>query len=329
MNKSIFLIVIAGAAVSAQEPAAPPPHVQMQVFERHLEGPSGNVMFQMGTPVAGVRQMAVQYIGAESGLPGEVVKGKPYSAESVSQTTQTLSDGNRIRNTNSSQVYRDAEGRTRREPALGTLGLAPDVQLPQLVFINDPVAGVHYVLDLKERTAQKMKIAAPSPDLAELKTKILEMRHAEAGTAEARPTTVAVAGVAGEAGGLSAAGPVHTMTYARTSAMQGGKTESLGRQTMEGVEADGTRTTWTIAAGEIGNDRPIEIVSERWYSQELQTVIMSRHSDPRMGETVFRLTNISRTDQPRSLFEPPADYKINEGKADVFRMKIDPPPPPK
>ena len=329
MNKAIFFILTTGAMLSAQEPAPPPPHLQLQLFEPRLDGPSGNVMYQMGTPIGGLRQMAVQYIGAESGLPGDVVKGKPYSAESVSETTQTLGDGNRIRNTNSSHVYRDADGRTRREPALGALGLAPDVPVPQLVFINDPVAGVHYVLDLKERTAQKMKLFAPTPDLAELKTKILEMKHAEAGTTEARPTTLAVAGVAGEAVAVPAPGTVHAMALTRASSMEGGKTESLGRQTMEGVEADGTRTTFTIAAGEIGNDRPIEIVSERWYSQELQTVVMSRHSDPRMGETVFRLTNISRTDQPRSLFEPPADFKVNEGKADVFRMRVPPPPPPK
>src|SRR5262249_1300955 len=91
-------------------------------------------------------------------------------------------------------------------------------------------------------------------------------------------------------------------------------TEQLGKQMIEGVEAEGTRSTVTIAAGEIGNDRPIEIVSERWYSPELQLVVMTRHSDPRLGETTYRLTNISRTEQAKSLFEVPVDYTVKEGR---------------
>jgi hypothetical protein len=84
--------------------------------------------------------------------------------------------------------------------------------------------------------------------------------------------------------------------------------ESLGKQMMEGVEVEGTRTRITIPAGQIGNERPIEIVSERWFSPELKVVIMSRNSDPRMGETVYKLTNISRAEPPRTLFEVPADF---------------------
>ena len=89
--------------------------------------------------------------------------------------------------------------------------------------------------------------------------------------------------------------------------------EQLGKQNIEGVEAEGTRTTVTIPAGEIGNERPIEIVSERWYSPELQLVVMTRHSDPRFGETTYKLTNINRTEPAKSLFEVPSDYTIKEG----------------
>ena len=91
--------------------------------------------------------------------------------------------------------------------------------------------------------------------------------------------------------------------------------EQLGKQTIEGVEAEGTRATTTIPAGEIGNERPIVITSERWYSPELQTVVMTRRSDPRQGETTYRLTNINRSEPPRSLFEVPADYTIKESPA--------------
>ena len=89
--------------------------------------------------------------------------------------------------------------------------------------------------------------------------------------------------------------------------------EQLGKQSFDGVEAEGTRTTVTIPAGELGNERAIQIVSERWYSPELQLDVMTRHSDPRTGETVYRLTNISRADPDKTLFEVPAGYTIKEG----------------
>jgi TonB family protein len=91
------------------------------------------------------------------------------------------------------------------------------------------------------------------------------------------------------------------------------KNEDLGKQNIEGVEAEGTRSTVTIPAGEIGNERAIEIVNERWYSAELQTVVMTRHTDPRFGESTYRLTNIDRSEPARSLFEVPADYTLKSG----------------
>ena len=86
--------------------------------------------------------------------------------------------------------------------------------------------------------------------------------------------------------------------------------ESLGRQTIEGVEAEGTRVTVTIPAGEIGNERPIQIVTERWYAPDLHAVVLTRHSDPRYGETTYRLTNINRSEPARGLFEVPSDFTI-------------------
>lgn len=90
-------------------------------------------------------------------------------------------------------------------------------------------------------------------------------------------------------------------------------TESLGKQTMEGIEVEGKRTTTTIPVGAIGNERPIEIVAESWYSPELQTTIMSKRVDPTSGETTYRLTNIRRGDPDASLFQVPSDYTIKEG----------------
>jgi hypothetical protein len=88
------------------------------------------------------------------------------------------------------------------------------------------------------------------------------------------------------------------------------KTESLGQKTIEGVLAEGTRTTITISAGAIGNEQPIQVVTERWYSPELQTLVLNKRTDPRSGETTTRLANISRAEPSRTLFEVPADYKV-------------------
>ena len=77
---------------------------------------------------------------------------------------------------------------------------------------------------------------------------------------------------------------------------------------MEGVAVEGTRTTLTIPAGQIGNEQPINIVSERWFSPDLKVLVMSRQSDPRFGETTYRLTNLTRAEPSPQLFEIPADF---------------------
>ena len=83
---------------------------------------------------------------------------------------------------------------------------------------------------------------------------------------------------------------------------------------IEGVNAEGTRNVSTIAAGAIGNDRPIQVTNESWYSEELQMMVMSKHSDPRTGDESFRLTNIRRGEPAAYLFQAPAGYQITERK---------------
>lgn len=97
------------------------------------------------------------------------------------------------------------------------------------------------------------------------------------------------------------------------------KEESLGEQMMEGVKVEGKRYTTTIPAGEIGNEQPINIVTEKWYSQELRQTIYMKTTDPRFGETVYRLTNINRSEPDRSLFEVPLDYTIKETSNGVIK----------
>jgi len=227
-------------------------------------------------------------VGAEPGRQGPVVKGAPFSADLVTETTQALADGNHIHLTSTSRLYRDAQGRTRREQSLNGLGvLAPNTNLPPVVFINDPVAHVNYALSPSAHTA----------------------------TRSAGGRGFSWNGGSGEPARKqdAAAGSGRRMRNAQAqSGGQSLKTESLGHQTIEGVPAEGTRTTTIIAAGQLGNEQPIQIVTETWYSADLQMAILSKRSDPRSGETVTRYANISRTEPPHALFEVPADYKVTD-----------------
>ena len=252
-------------------------------------GPGRGRMGRFGPQMAGAPPEA-RLIGVAAGRSGPVVKNAPYSADIVTETTQVLADGNRIRQTSTAKIYRDAEGRVRHEQSLSRLGaLAPNANLPQVVFINDPVAGVNYALNPADKTATKSA-------WAERGGPQMQPRGMPPRRDQGRPGPQAAGGRRGREG----------------DAGQNVKTESLGRQTIEGVSAEGTRTIQTIPAGQMGNEQPIQIVSERWYSPDLQTVVLSKHSDPRFGETVFRVTNITRSAPPPSLFQPPADYKITE-----------------
>ena len=89
------------------------------------------------------------------------------------------------------------------------------------------------------------------------------------------------------------------------------KHEDLGTQTIEGVSAQGKRETVTIPAGEIGNERPIEIVTETWFSPELHTMVLRKHSDPRLGDSTYRLTDIKRNEPDAALFQPPPGTKVS------------------
>ena len=225
-------------------------------------------------------------------MAGRVVTNAPFSADIVTETAQTLGDGNHIKQTSTVHFSRDSQGRTRGEQNLGgaaQLGVASAVSGKTVVFISDPVAGASYALDAASKTASK-----------------------------------SVHGMRGAPGGRGAFGQNAPNRPRPDVAGPGGrgsrnnqnvKSESLGTQTIEGVQAQGTRSTLTIPAGQMGNEQPIQIVTERWYSPELQAFVLVKHSDPRNGDTVTRYTNISRAEPVPTLFQVPADYKVQERAA--------------
>jgi hypothetical protein len=255
------------------------------------------------------------------------MQGAPYSATVVNESIQTLADGNRIVQHTSGTTARDSQGRTRQDMSPPPIGNMSAADAPRIVFIQDPVAQTAYTLNLTDKTAHKMPTPPagppPPPGLATgAKIKMLAAGPMAAGPMAAGqlaagPVTVGAMAMPG-----LLTGPGTVIYRSNVGKDQGeAKTEDLGSQTMEGVMAQGTRTTRTIPAGEIGNDKPIEMVTEVWTSPDLKTIVYSKRSDPRMGDQTFRLTNIVRSEPDASLFTVPSDYKIVDGSEpgkDVF-----------
>jgi hypothetical protein len=248
-------------------------------------------------------------LGFVNMINGRTVKASPYSAQAVNETVQTLADGNRITRTNSSMLYRDSEGRERREEANG-----------KMVLISDPVDRVQYTLEPQSKVARKTQRIAVGGGVGVGRGSA--SRPVTEGTMMTTiERTITVNGVSVGTGG----GDVSTVTYRTGSPeSQNSKVEHLGTQIMEGVSAEGTRTTTTIEAGQIGNEQPISIVSERWFSVDLQVAVMTKHSDPRNGTTTYKLTNINRSEPARTLFEVPSDYTLR-GVGGEFRILKDNP----
>lgn len=232
------------------------------------------------------------------------IKGAPYSAEILVETNQALVDGNRISRKSTGKVYRDGEGRTRREEER----LNGEVS----ISIVDPVAGVSYMLDPANRIAWKTSTRVAGSIMNKVEAARLEERRAE----ERRKEELERAAAGGAPEGTPAAPRTRSPMPPPPPpppAERELKTEGpLERRTIEGIAVEGRKNTSTMPAGQIGNEQPITIVSEEWRSPELKVLVMTHHSDPRMGESSYRLTNIIRGEPDPSLFQVPAGYTIRE-----------------
>jgi len=214
------------------------------------------------------------------------VTGAPYSGVEVRESTQTLPNGNVITQKTQSSVYRDGVGRVRTETTLAPRqgpGPMATQMARTVVSIHDPVAGVSRELNPLTKTAREM----PAP--------ANRGRGGNGAAFERRGPNPAMRG----AGGANADRNVVT--------------EALPMQTINGMQATGTRVTRTIPAGQIGNAQPIQIVHETWMSPDLKVPVMVKTSDPRFGTTVTQLTNITRAEPDPALFQTPADYTVTKG----------------
>jgi hypothetical protein len=225
------------------------------------------------------------------------ITGAPYSATQISERIQTLADGTHI--TQPAQkglMYRDSAGRTRNEmpfPVPPRAGPPPPVR----ISILDPVAGFHYEFNSANKVAQKFAMPAARPAIAQ-----------PASTAASTPT--AIGPIVAGTGKLTA--PVTTTQNVAPVNTPKTTSESLGSQLIEGVTAEGTRTTTTWAVGSMGNDREIVATHETWFSKQLGVAVLTKTADPRFGDSITKLTNISLVEPDPALFMPPADYEIKD-----------------
>ena len=313
MGKLVIGSVLAAASVLGMAAPAAAQDVIYR-FEQRAEGAgAAGEFFTLPVPPGGPGGLIQQRLGVLSVEPfetAEPVTGAPYSADIVTDVVQTLADGNRIEHHNTSSVARDGQGRVRREQQLAAIGPITPQANGRMVTIMNPVEGVHYSLD----SIRKVAMRSPMPG----------MKGVQGGV-----RTQIVIGSAPLAAAPGRAVDVDTIVTRRAAgAADQGRTESLGTSTIEGVQAEGTRNVVTIPAGTIGNQAPIEIVSERWFSPELGVVVMSRRADPRFGETTYRLQNIARGEPSPELFQVPPDYTVEAlpafGGANMVRPSIEP-----
>ena len=88
-----------------------------------------------------------------------------------------------------------------------------------------------------------------------------------------------------------------------------GTVQPLPAKDMEGLRANGERTTWVIEAGKVGNEKPIQITREVWTAPDLMLTVSSRDFDPRSGELNYRLKGLKRGEPDAALMRVPADFK--------------------
>jgi hypothetical protein len=235
-----------------------------------------SVLFQYGP---GMKVVSYTVTYGLNGLPIMTVKGKPYSATQIAERRKTLTDGTNITESEPSfNVYRDSAGRTKTDrPAASPGPLTKAVEnMPVIPEIFDPVSGDQYILDTGNRIAHHYKISA---EPSQLPMKI-----------DARSTgkIIQVFGT-----GLPGFGG-----------------ESLGTRMIDGISAEGRQMKTIFPAGMMGNEQPIVSSTETWESPELNVTLLTKNVDPRTGENIRALINISREEPDPGLFQVPVDYRV-------------------
>lgn len=214
---------------------------------------------------------AIRFMGFEEGIGGKTVTNAPFTATVSTQITRTLSDGNKIDQTLTGNFARDGQGRTRR-----------DMMLPGGIVSSTSDGSAPRATFINDPVAGTSYILHPDSKVAD--------------GLPFRPFGQMRRAMRGE--------------FRAGKRRQNEETTDLGTQTINGVPAQGTRITRTIPAGKIGNEKPIVIVTETWYSPDLQTYVLRKTTNPLSGNTTFELTNIQQGEPDPTLFQVPSGYTV-------------------
>lgn len=211
--------------------------------------------------------------------PLRVVAAEPFSALETREQVRLLPDGSHQKVTLAPhRIFRDSFGRTRIERPL----IETDPDSPALVEINDPGGGVYYLLDPIHQVAYRVEYAPPRlTPLAD----------------EDSPPPVKFQAFLVTPGGRAGGDVVPVV-------------ESLGTRTIQGVEAEGKRSTVTRPVNPARTSDTFSRVTETWVSPELEITLRETMTDPRSGDSKFEVTELLRESPPRGLFEPPPDYRV-------------------
>lgn len=310
------IALLALPPVMADEAASSAPDRQdaMSFAAEKMAEPSMMMAAPPPLPLAGGDTLS--FMQFEMTGPAEVVAGKPYTASLSVEVLQPLVDGNSITIEHHSRVYRDAQGRTRRDDELGRGG-----DVLRSVLIADPVAGTSYTLDPLRRVAEQVPQAVQrGPQMAFAQ----DLNSGAGGTTTTFDVALPPPLADGSRPTLDASLHPSLAAFSADTPIKlpfpgDPHSVSLGDKTIEGVRVTGTRTTVTIPTAAIGNRAPIEIVTEQWYSAELNVVMLSEHRDPRVGQTRYRLHDIARSDPDPALFRVPHGYRISTPSLNLAR----------
>jgi hypothetical protein len=244
-------------------------------------------------------------------MRGATLKNAPYSAQAVTERTQTLADGNQIANRRTTMTYRDSAGRTRQEfrDARGDV---------VTVMIADPAAGTNLILHPRDRTAVKVERQRHGGGSEDIIVKRVEgIDDAERRRIQ-RDVRIQVSTALAEDGSAlrnvqMQVAPLVNGAFADVKWAAKATTKELGTRDIGGIKAEGKLRSYEIPAGEIGNRNAIVVSDETWTSPDLLVTLYTKHSDPRSGDVVFHLENIKREEPAAALFTVPADYTVREG----------------
>jgi hypothetical protein len=280
-------------------------------------------------------------------------RGNPYSARELREFKQTLGDGTVISRQSTRLLARDSEGRTRQELRQpdGTARVFINDPVAKEAIIIDPQKRVACKSTFNKEAIDdcfsKMRgdwkplgfafnasskggigMMSASEDVhvsVNANAKIIDLTDGETirgksgiysysasgpGVVSVSPGSVRLESPPPPVTPVPPASPTLNAAKSKDGAV---KRERV-TQTYEGLRIDVDRSVETIAADTIGNSRAIESISERYYSPDLKMNVFTRRSDPRSGESTYRMVDVKRSEPEISLFRVPVGFSETRGK---------------